>query len=96
MSKITEPQHTGMIVPEKHTAKYIAERREKMRKFGEEVWRVTTERVAEGSMGEAEEELMEFGEELGLCRRIKYDPNIHEDVSDEYEPGDSLWYWGDM
>jgi hypothetical protein len=69
--------------------------KDKFAEFGRLCLQSAKEAIADGSMGEEDEETMELAQRLGVgnVRRVIYDPALHGDV-DEAEPGSEIWYWG--
>ena len=66
---------------------------EKFAKFGEAVWKYI-EGIAPDFCGEEiSEDILPLAESAGLCCRVVYNPEIHEEVIDA-EEGDEIWYWG--
>lgn len=61
-------------------------------KFGEKVWKWLKE-IYPHKCDENGQMMIEWAEETGLCKKIKYDPAIHGEIED-CEEGDIIYYWG--
>jgi hypothetical protein len=61
--------------------------------FGREIFNLVTERVANMTIDEGDEDIMEIAVRNGLAKKVPYDPELHGDVL-EAEPGQSIWWWG--
>jgi hypothetical protein len=62
--------------------------------FGREVFKLVTDRVADMTMDEDDDEIMDIAGRHGLAKQVPYDPELHGDVP-EAEPGQTIWWWGD-
>ena len=62
--------------------------------FGREVFKLVSDRVADMTLDEGDDEIMEIAGKHGLATQVAYDPEAHGNVP-EAEPGQTIWWWGD-
>jgi hypothetical protein len=62
-------------------------------RFGKSMWEMIRKLGEDFCGDEWSEEVLPLAEEAGLCRRVKYNPEIHGEI--EAEPGWEIWWWGD-
>lgn len=64
--------------------------------FGREVWAALSKRYGSEMMSECDEDYMEIAAKHGLSQRVAYDPQKHGELSCDPEPGDMIWWWGEI
>ena len=61
--------------------------------FGRLMWERIEKKGGDYCWQPESEDILPLAEKAGLCRRVKYDPDLHgEDM--EADPGDVIWFWG--
>lgn len=66
-----------------------------LEEFGKAVFDELKEHCVNGEFEVDLELLLGIAAKHGLAEQVEYDPKKHgKELSEDFEPGDTIWYWG--